>query len=80
LKDTFCEYAGNLINSNARNPHFSWVINAFERGKYQKAKELYVVENRHSHISGGEDSYSAGKVVSQQTMSTKFDAVPLDDR
>jgi hypothetical protein len=46
----------------------------------KKAKELYVVENRHSPISGGEDSYSAGKVVSQQTMSTKFDAVPLDDR
>ncbi len=57
----------NPIGIDYKNPEFSWIVNATERGQKQTAYELGISSTKEKAEKGDFDVYSSGKVESSDT-------------
>ena len=62
--DLQCEYAADPVGVDVRQPRFSWLLRAEERGQSQSGYRILVASSEANLLSGVGDKWDSGRVAS----------------
>ncbi len=73
-----CEYQVNPLGIDVSNPRFGWILSSAERGQRQTAYELIVSTDLRKIKRGIGNTWSAGKVATDQSVHVEYQGEPLE--
>jgi alpha-L-rhamnosidase len=77
VENLLCENLVNPIGLDVTQPRFSWQLNSNERNLMQTAYEIRLANSVTSLPKGGADSWSSGKINSDQSVQVAYAGRPL---
>ena len=75
--DLQCEYAVDPVGIDARQPRFSWLLRAEERGQSQSAYQILVAGSEANLLAGNGDKWDSGRVESARAAHVEYDGAAL---
>ncbi len=76
--DLQCEYAVDPVGIDARQPRFSWLLQAEERGQSQSAYQILVASSEAKLLAGVGDKWDSGRVASAEMAHVDYDGAALE--
>ena len=76
--DLQCEYAVDPVGIDARQPRFSWLLQAEERGQSQSAYQILVASSEANLLAGVGDRWDSGRVASAEMAHVEYDGADLE--
>ena len=75
--DLQCEYAVDPVGLDARQPRFSWLLQAEERGQSQSGYQILVAGSEANLLAGIGDRWDSGRVESARAAHVEYDGAAL---
>ena len=78
--DLQCEYAVDPVGIDARQPRFSWLLQAEERGQSQSAYQVLVASSEANLLAGVGDKWDSGRVASADMAHVEYEGAALREQ
>ena len=75
--DLQCEYAVDPVGIDTRQPRFSWLLRADERGQSQSAYRILVASSEANLAAGYGDRWDSGRIVSSEMAQVEYEGEAL---